>query len=391
MMTLQGRFARVSANPLLREVATVVLLFTAWRAMLFGLVFLGGAMTRERPDRDADTFAWQAFPGSYFWDGWARWDSGWYMTIVEHGYRIQRGGQSNVAFFPLYPYATAAVAKVVGNPWAAGLIVSNASVLMSLFFLRRIALHSLDPDGAKRSLVYLLSFPTSFFLSSFYTEGMFLLVTAASFYHYLRGDFFRCGAWGFLACMTRHAGLALFVAFAVGQAWNVGSRASRFRASSLWLLLIPCGTLGVMLIMYVQVGDPLAFLKAHAAWGRSFLLPHRTLAGALARTDWSFPRDMMNTITFMDAVSVVPFLILPLLMFRKFDVSLPIYSLLMVLIPLASGSVKSMMRVEAVAFPAFLALARLGANRDVDRAIVFVSGLFLGLLTIQFANWYWVG
>ena len=99
----------------------------------------------------------------------------------------------------------------------------------------------------------------------------------------------------------------------------------------------------------------------------------------------------MNTITFMDAISVIPFLVLPLFMFRKFDVSLPIYSLLMVLIPLASGSVKSMMRVEAVAFPAFLALARLGAHRDVDRAIVFISALFLGLLTVQFANWYWVG
>ncbi len=390
-MTLHGRFDRVSANPLLREAATIVLLFAAWRGMLFGFALLAGAMTHERPDRDADTFAWQAFPGSYFWDGWARWDSGWFMTIVEHGYQLPRGGQSNVAFFPLYPYATVAVSKPLGNPWAAGLIVSNASVLMSLFYLRRIALHSLDPDGAKRSLVYLLSFPTSFFLSAFYSEGLFLLVTSASFYHYLRGDFFRCGLWGALACMTRHAGLALFLAFAIGYAWNVRSRHVPLRASASWLLLIPCGTLCVMMILFIQVGDPLAFVKAHAAWGRTFLPPHETLYGALMRTDWSLPRDMMNTITLMDAVSVIPFLVLPLLMFRKFDVSLPIYSLLMILIPLASGSVKSMMRLEAVAFPAFLALARLGAHRDVDRAIVFVSGLFLGLLTIQFANWYWVG
>ena len=43
MMTLRGRFDRVSANPLLREVVTVILLFSAWRVMLFGFVFLGGA------------------------------------------------------------------------------------------------------------------------------------------------------------------------------------------------------------------------------------------------------------------------------------------------------------------------------------------------------------
>ena len=122
-------------------------MFVAWRVMLFGFVLLAGAMTKERPDRDADTFAWQAFPGSYFWDGWARWDSGWFMTIVEHGYRLNRGGQSNVAFFPLYPYATVAASKLVGDPWAAGLVVSNASLLMSLFFLRRIARDRSTPTG----------------------------------------------------------------------------------------------------------------------------------------------------------------------------------------------------------------------------------------------------
>src|SRR4051812_3898656 len=118
-MMMHGRFDRVTANPLFREVATVVLLFVAWRAMLFGFVFLAGAMTSERPDRDPETRTWQAFPGSYFWDSWARWDSGWYMTIVEHGYQPRRGSQSNLAFFPLYPYATAAVSGLVGNRWAA--------------------------------------------------------------------------------------------------------------------------------------------------------------------------------------------------------------------------------------------------------------------------------
>ena len=34
---------------------------------------------------------------------WARWDSGWYLDIAEHGYSFVPGKQSNVAFFPLYP------------------------------------------------------------------------------------------------------------------------------------------------------------------------------------------------------------------------------------------------------------------------------------------------
>ena len=40
-------------------------------------------------------------------DVWGRWDSGWYIDIVRHGYNANgdiRTVQSNLGFFPLYPY-----------------------------------------------------------------------------------------------------------------------------------------------------------------------------------------------------------------------------------------------------------------------------------------------
>ncbi len=377
----------------LRGAAGIALVFLTWRGLLALLVLLGGAMTRERPDRDRNTYAWQAFPGSYFWDSWARWDSGWFQVVYREGYAKGPDATKKAAFFPLYPYTIRAVNTVVGNHWAAGLIVSNLALLGSLFFLERIAATGLDADGVRRAVVYLLCFPTSFFLSAYFSEGLFLLLSTAAFHFYLRERYVASGLSGALACLTRHVGLAVFVACVIGLVWGLHRGTRKFRPAALGLLLMPLGTLVFMAILYVQMGDPLAFLSAHRAWGRSVLGSgaHEFWFADLRHLHWSLPRDMMNTITVMDAVSAVVFLILPLFLFGRFDVALPIYSLLLILIPLSTGSLKSMMRCECVAFPVFLVLARFGRSRDVDRALVFGSALFLGLLALQFANWYWVG
>jgi len=51
----------------------------------------------------------------------------------------------------------------------------------------------------------------------------------------------------------------------------------------------------------------------------------------------------------------------------------------------------SQRRYVWVLFPAFIVQARWGERPWLDRAIVLVSLLGLGLFTAMFANWYWVG
>lgn len=120
-----------------------VMAFLLGRGLLFAFGAVGTAMTLERPDSQlSPRDPWRAFPNSPFWDGWVRWDSGWYRIIAERGYADRTWGTNVLAFFPLFPYATRATASVVGNHWIAGLIVSNVSLLISLFFLARIAVRS---------------------------------------------------------------------------------------------------------------------------------------------------------------------------------------------------------------------------------------------------------
>jgi Gpi18-like mannosyltransferase len=332
-----------------------------------------------------------------FWDGWIRWDAEWFMRIVKQGYFTDgdpRTKMSNVAFFPLFPYTVRAATKLVGgrNHWIAGLFLSNVATLFGLFYMFRIARRYLDEEAARRSLVYLLLFPSSFFFSSYYSEGLFLLTTAASFYFFLEKRFFLCGVCGYLAALTRNPGVLLFPAFVLSLLWQRRGKLSRADLPGLWLLLIPCGLLTFMATLYLKVGDPLAHIHAHYAWWRKPTLPHETLwEGFRGIWSWSRPTEAYNMVHLIDTLSAVVFLILPFFLLKTFDKSLGIYSLLVILMPLCSGAMYSMMRFELAAFPSFFVLAQLGANRNVDRFIVSASAIFLGLLSLAFTNWYFIG
>jgi hypothetical protein len=332
-----------------------------------------------------------------FWDAWIRYDAGWYWHLVKLGYTPSGDGkwttQANVVFFPLYPYLIRLATKLVGgtNHWYAGLAISNVATALALFFMLRIARRYVDEDCARRSLVYLLLFPSSFFLSSYYTEGLFLLTATASFASFLKKRYFLCGVWGYLAAMTRNPGVLLFPSFVLGLLWERRGRLSRADLPALWLLLIPCGLLTFMAILYRKVGDPLAFLHWQAAWLSKPTFPLKTLWKESGAVDWSLPLDPLNMVRIMDIASGVLFLILPVGLLKKYDKSLVIFALLALLMPMASGTIHSMMRYELVAFPSFFVLAEVGANRNIDRFIVSASAIFLGLLSLGFTNWYFIG
>lgn len=392
---------RAEALPVTRslaaDLATVLLLFVAWRGLLFGADYVGRAMTIPRVQH-------LHYAASPFWDGYVRHDSLHYADVIRRGYRVQpvgpfKGMAVNAAFFPLYPYTVKALARVkipgygrlFGTIWAPGLIVSNVALILSLVYMLRIARLYLDEDGARRSLVYLLAFPTSFFFSAFYTESVFLLTTTAAFYHFFKGQHARCGVWGLLAATSRSPGVMLVPAFVLGHLWARRFRVSRSDLSLLWLGLIPCGILLYMGMLYAKLGDPMAFMRAQSAWGRSFTMPHRTLWAAVTSINWSLPLGNFGNTNWAFEFSMgIVFLALPLLLLRGFHKALPIFALLLILMPLTTGVVAGMPRYAAVAFPSFFALAKLGENRAADRLIVFGSALLLGLLKVAFSNGFMI-
>src|SRR6478736_537173 len=93
-------------------------------------------------------------------DGTDRWDALWFERIAREGYRPD---DASAAFFPGYPLAIRAVDLVtpVGTPGAA-LLVSNASFLGALIVLYALTAREWDTPVARRTIVLLACFPSSF-------------------------------------------------------------------------------------------------------------------------------------------------------------------------------------------------------------------------------------
>ncbi len=369
----------------------ILLIFLVWRGALFLFDFIGMSYTFERTNNSNKDY--QAYPQKerYFLDGWFRWDSGWYKRIAERGYYIE-GHQSDVAFFPLFPYLSRYLGYIVGSHFLAGFLISNFSTLFAIFFMYLIALSMTDEERAKRAVILLLLFPASFFLSAYYTEGLFLLTITGSTYFFLRKNYFLSGIFGMAAMLTRSTGIILFIAFGLYLFYQLIRKREKFSFSMLFLLLIPSGLIVFMLMLKFQVGDPFAFSKFQAGWGRHFVFPLFTPFIELYRVNWSFPRDDVNIQKFMEAVTSLFFLVIALIMIlKKYHPVLSMLVLFGVLMPLSTGKVMSMIRFATVLFPAFYYLSDLCEDRRIERFIIFMFAFFLAIFNLRFLNWFWAG
>ena len=83
-------------------------------------------------------------------DVWARWDSGWFLRIAEHGYHAG----AEPAFYPLYPLLVRLLGPVFGGHYVlAGLLVSLAASLGAFYLLHHLAEARLGMDGARRAVL----------------------------------------------------------------------------------------------------------------------------------------------------------------------------------------------------------------------------------------------
>ena len=139
--------------------------------------------------------------------------------------------------------------------------------------LYRLAEERLGADGAARSVLYLAVFPMALFLQAVYSESLFLLLSLAAFSLAERGRFAGAGVVAGLAILTRVAGLALLPALAV-LAWR---HRERLRALGKLALALPVAAI-YPLVLWQQVGDPLAFSNAAGP-----LAPAPLLGGAARR------------------------------------------------------------------------------------------------------------
>ncbi len=322
---------------------------------------------------------------------WARWDAGWYLSVASHGYHLQPGAQSNVAFSPLYPLLMRLVGLLLGRVdddglLIAGLVVSNAALLAALVYLIRLARLDVPEAVAQRVPLFLLVFPTSLYLSAVYAESLFLALCVAAFYHARQHQWWLAGLLGGLAALARPYGVVIALPLALEYLAAHQLRLPRLRPDALALALTPAGFVVWTAILLVATGDPLAFLHGYSAWGVEQTLPWTKLVEYVsAPPSLSVPEHSPFILIFLAAS-----LLLAGAAWRRLRLSLALFATLLLVVMLSNGDLVDLPRHVLELFPAFLVLALVGRSRRFR--LVYVPAALLVSLEFMavFASGYWL-
>jgi hypothetical protein len=379
--------------------------FLALRLGLFVLALIGVAIL-PHDILPVSVPGWRApgfTPGWHnLFTAWERQDALWFLRIATHGYRLNDG---SAAFFPLYPLAIRAVSFVLFDHQLAGaILVSNAAFLGGLVVLYFLTSSELSEDAARKAVLYLAVFPTSFFFLAPYSESLFLLLSVTSFWAARRGKWPLAGVTGALAALTRNLGLLLLPALAL-EAWHQwrerrdGGEGMRERGRALAWSLLWSGFVGVGTAAYLAywqwfAGDWLRPITNQGLWQRVSSLPWNTL-GQATRDAYQYVGAYPGGYHELDWVIVVPALAVAGYALVRFRPAFGFYTWASILVPLCFSflgrPLMSVPRFLVVLFPIFWGLAVLAERKRVPHhLIVAVSAVGLGLLTVLFVNWYYI-
>lgn len=351
--------------------------------------------------------SWQglAFPDNPWIDGWIRWDSFWYESIVNPHPRFVPEYLSNANFFPFYSW----VSWLASLPMRAfldhehafyigALVVSSMSFLLGLKAVERLATRLAGSDVAGRAIWLIAVFPFSFFFTAVYADALYFCLCAWSLtLAYERRWPLAC-ALAAMASMTRIPGVALFPALGLEYL-----RQNHWHWPSLkrGLVLVSILAIGPIVIgSYYQwrYGNPLEFLHARqVGWNRAV-----GVAGYVRDFTYFFETPIFNCAGVADCIrefaptrtllGVSYLLLLPasivltLRSARTLGVGLTAWALLSIAMSLPNGF-DGVGRFTLVLFPVFIAAAMLLRDRRALVAVCVGSLPFLLLFFAQFARW----
>jgi Gpi18-like mannosyltransferase len=323
---------------------------------------------------------------------WARWDAGWYLDIAKDGYQFRPREQSNVAFFPLYPYVVRLVHSVIRLPGDAGwllaaIIVSNTALLVALIYLHRLICLDYDRNTAARAVLYLCIFPTTLFLSAVYSESLFLALVVSAFYYARAARWVTTGLLAGAATLCRPAGLLLVVPLGFEYLSQKEFRWRRIGIDSLALIFPPLALAGHLAVLRQRFGSWNVISQAQAipGWNRNLTPPWNTLLHA-----WQHIGASIGYHGAFEFVFTAFLIVLAILACFRLRPSYAIYSVVSILFVTSWGDLKSAPRFGLVIFPLVILLALLGHHKTFNRVYLTVSGILAAISMIVFSQWGWV-
>jgi hypothetical protein len=328
--------------------------------------------------------------GHMLYNAYTHWDARNYFYIAEHGYVTYAPEHKFIAFFPLFPWLVRALAYAFNNYYlVAGQIISFVSTLLAAWFLQ-LLVHLDDNDRrARRALLYLLFFPTAYFLAAPYTESLFLATALGAFWCARTGRWWQAGAFGLFCALSRIQGVVLFPALLI-EIWLLWRVNKRWDWRWLWTLGIPAGVLIYLGINYSLFRNPFAFTAMQREyWTNYAVVPWEPVWNSLKYM--LFDPVITAQGTYVEVArfwGVVAALVLLWMCFKtKLRLSYQAFVWLQFIMVMMSSFLMSLPRYLLCFFPFFIALAKLSDEEDFHQGMLAGSALIMG----GFAYLYYVG
>jgi hypothetical protein len=357
---------------LLKSAVAALIVFVAAKLLVFALGYTVSAVN-----------------GGSALDMFSRWDASNYVSIAKNGYLTTGDEAFYIVFFPLYPLLIRAFTWDFAYLNLTALIVANVCSFIAALYLYKLAKLEFGGGAAVKAVLFLSVFPTAYFLSAPYTEGLFFALIIACFYYARLGKWAVAGSLSFFASLTRLAGLVLLPALLVEYYHQVGWNPKKTRLDVVFVYAALAGFLIYLAINNTVTGDPFTFMSIEAShWNNRF----DPISGLQAAWWWATNRPPMDGITI--GAAPIAFAVFGLVMiivavWKRLRPSYITYMFMAWGVAVSTSWWISVPRYIMAMFPMFLVLATLTKRKAVNAAIVAFSVAWLCLFTVLFAMGWW--
>lgn len=276
-----------------------------------------------------------------------RWDANYYLTLARTGYPPPHDGAPiyHSAYFPLYPIAVRAVTRLLGDTFWAAFAISNVCALLAGLVVLRLGAVNARPRDGLRAAILLLGSPGAHFFSYPYPEAMFVLLVGLGLLAVALDRPLLAVVPGALATATRSAGVVIPFALLI-RAWKArrdpGAAALRLVSAVAAL----AGLVGFAAFCSAHFHDPLAFAHIQGRFGRAF--------------SWTGPfAALVNFTVDPDYFAITIAAIATCVWMIRFSPAwLSLSAWFLLLLPMATGTLKGMIRFQAANVPLLTGAAR---------------------------------
>jgi len=321
-------------------------------------------------------------------DIWNRWDSLRHLRIAQIGYSGIGSDKADIFGFPLFPWLVRLFAFIFQDYLLSSFIVSGLASIAAGLLLYKLVLADFPDSVARRSVWFMLIFPTSYFLHINYNESLFLALAIGSFLAARREWWSVAAILGALLCLTRFNGLVIIPALLVEMFLQYRAT-RRWQWQWLWIIAVPFGFVVYLLLNKYVTGDALTFLTVgRENFQKTLSVPWYGIRDVYYAM-WNPEPAQAQMIGVQELVFIILGAVCTVACGFLLRASYTVWMAGSWLLFTSTSFILGVPRYTLIMFPIFILFAKLAERFFWNSVIVLWSLLFLALFVSEFVQGHW--